>query len=170
MSSPRARATSSARSSRRRTRSARACTPRAAVWTSLSRTAACRPTASCRRSTRSWPILPVSSRNTTTSRSARCTVLRSPRARRSPCLPTFCARAPCSRESTACACTPTCARRRTRKTSCSHARASARSSTWSASAGRAATSGSPTASTSTTRSCACWQRHTPAWRTARSRT
>ncbi len=48
--------------------------------------------------------------------------------------------------------------------------ASARSSTWSASAGRAATSGSLTASTSTTRSCACWQRRTPAWRTVRSRT
>ena len=170
MSSLRARATSLARSLPRRTRSARACTPRAAVWTSLSRTAACRPTASCRRSTRSWPIPPVSSRNTTTSRSARCTAWHLPRAPRSRCLPTFCARAHYLRASTACACTHTSARRRMRKTSCSRARASAHSSIWSASAGQAAMSGSPTVSTSMTRSCACWQRRTPAWRTARSRT
>ena len=77
-----------------------------------------------------------------------------------------CVRAPSSPVSSVCVCTPTCARRRMKKTSCLRVRASVRSSTWSVSAGPATTSGSPTASTSTTRSCASSPRPARACATA----
>ena len=147
---------------------ASACMLPAAAWISASKTAAFRPTALSRPLMKSCRTLPASSSATTTPPMAPCTGWRWLPALPSPSRRSFCGKVLCWPGSMASACTRTCVKRRTRRISCSSARASARWSIWSVWAGRAAMSGLPTASTSMMRNCVFWPKPVQAWPTVPS--